>query len=279
MADQLINYHRQGSGSPLVLIHGIAANWQCWQPIIPALATRHDVIAIDLPGFGGSVELGIEEPSLEHFAQSILDLLDSLGIDRFHVVGNSLGGAVSTQLLGSGRVLSFHGVSAAGQTQGWYLELTKLVLRGSYYGARAIRPIAPLLVKLRPLRYVFIGQMVGRPQRLTAAYTLELIKGCAVGRGFEPTLAHAIPKDRGVPIPDYHGPAQMLWGTRDIVLPFSALARFAEKWPGKRLEIVPMKGLGHVPMQDDPKLIADTILALTGKVDAGTAIRKSTVSR
>ena len=277
MGQPQINFHREGQGSPLVLVHGIGATWQCWKPIIPALATRHDVIAVDLPGFGGSVDLGVAKPSLPHFADSILALLDSLGIDRFHVSGNSLGGAVSVELLRSGRVLSFHGISAAGQTTGPYLELTKALLRGAYYGARAISPIAPQLVNLRPLRAVFLGQMVGKPSRLTASYTLDLVQGCAVGAGFERTLAHAIPRDRGIDIPPFDGPAQMLWGTRDMVLPFSALARYAEKWDG--LEIKPMKGLGHVPMQDDPKQIADLILAMTAKVDTPATLAGRSVSR
>jgi len=106
MGAQLIHHHRTGDGTPLVLIHGIATAWQCWKPVIPALASRHDVIAVDLPGFGGSVELGVAEPSLQHFADAVLALLDDLGIEDFHVVGNSLGGAVGTQLLGSGRVRS-----------------------------------------------------------------------------------------------------------------------------------------------------------------------------
>ncbi len=277
MADSLINYHRQGSGSPLVLVHGIAANWQCWKPIIPALASRHDVIAIDLPGFGGSTHLGIAQPSLAHFADSILELLDSLDVDQFHVVGNSLGGAVSVELLRSGRASSFHGISAAGQTHGPYLEITKALLRGSYYGARLIAPIAPALVKLRPLRMAFVAQMVGKPQKLTASYVLDLVQGCAIGSGFEATLAHAIPGDRGIDIPPYDGPAQMLWGTRDAVLPVSALARYAELWDG--LEVVPMKGLGHVPMQDDPKLVADQILKVTAKVDTGAALKGRPVAR
>ncbi len=118
MSAALINYHREGTGSPLVLVHGIGATWQCWRPVIPGLAARHDVIAIDLPGFGGSVSLGISEPSLEHFAASILALLDHLGIQEFHVVGNSLGGAVAAELCNSGRVLTYTGISAAGHTYG-----------------------------------------------------------------------------------------------------------------------------------------------------------------
>lgn len=268
MSGSLINYHREGSGTPLVLVHGIAATWQCWQPVIPQLAEHHDVIAVDLPGFGASTALQAERPSLEHFAQSILDLMDHLGIDRFHVSGNSLGGAVTLELLKSGRVLTYNGISAAGQTYGWFVHLTKFSLRASVLGARAIRPFARQLTKLRPLRAAFLWPMVGKPARLTASYTYELVHGAAIGSGFEATLEHAIP-NHGLDIPAFDGPAQMLWGTKDRILPLSALHRYKAKWPA--LKIVPLQGLGHVPMQDDPDLIARSIVAFTTSADAAPA--------
>ncbi len=261
-----LNYHREGSGSPLVLVHGIGATWQCWLPMIAGLAERHDVIAPDLPGFGGSVDQGVAKPSLEHFAKSILDLLDDLGIDEFHLAGNSLGGAVATELLRSGRVLSFHGVSPAGQTYGPYLTATKLLLRGAYYGSRLIAPIAPQLLKVRALRAAFLIQMLGKPWHVSADYALELVRGCAVGRGFEATLASAIPGDRGIDVPSYDGPAQILWGTRDWILPLSSAARWVEQWPS--VDFIPLPGLGHVPMHDDPRLINDLILTMTRRTDA-----------
>jgi pimeloyl-ACP methyl ester carboxylesterase len=260
MALDQLNYHREGSGSPLVLVHGIGATWQCWLPVIPGLAEHHDVIAVDLPGFGGSVDLGIPEPSLEHFASSILALLDSLGIDHFHVGGNSLGGTVSVELLKSGRVLSYNGISAAGQTYGWFIHVTKALLRGSYYGSRLIAPVSRGLLRIRPLRAGLLWQMLGHPGKVSADYAYELVHGCAVGRGFEATLKHTIP-NRGIDVPAYDGPAQMLWGTRDYILPLSAVGRWTAKWP--TLRVVPMAGLGHVPMQDDPELIVGHITAFT----------------
>lgn len=265
---QRLNFHREGSGTPLVLIHGIGATWQCWKPVIPALAERHDVIAPDLPGFGESVTLGVAKPSLEHFAKSVLDLLDDLGIQDFHLVGNSMGGAVSTEVLKSGRVLSYTGISPAGQTYGPYLTVTKVLLRGAYYGSRLIAPIAPLLTRIKPLRAAFLAQMLGKPWHVSQEHAVDLIRGCAVGRGFEPTLAHTLPGDRGIDVPEYDGPAQILWGTKDWILPLSSAARWVEKWPNDRLEFIPMKGLGHVPMEDDPRLISDLILTQTRKVDA-----------
>jgi len=53
---------RRGTGTPLVLLHGIGHRWQAWQPVLDPLAERHDVIAIDLPGFGGSPTLPDDRP-------------------------------------------------------------------------------------------------------------------------------------------------------------------------------------------------------------------------
>jgi pimeloyl-ACP methyl ester carboxylesterase len=49
-----LNHHRAGAGEPLVLLHGIGSHWQMWEPVLPALTARHEVIAVDLPGFGDS---------------------------------------------------------------------------------------------------------------------------------------------------------------------------------------------------------------------------------
>ncbi len=47
-------FTRSGTGAPLVLLHGIGLSRQAWDPVVPALARHFDVIAVDLPGFGGS---------------------------------------------------------------------------------------------------------------------------------------------------------------------------------------------------------------------------------
>ncbi len=49
-----INYHREGEGPPLVLLHGVGHHWQAWEPVIERLAGEFDVIACDSPGFGRS---------------------------------------------------------------------------------------------------------------------------------------------------------------------------------------------------------------------------------
>jgi pimeloyl-ACP methyl ester carboxylesterase len=67
--------HRGGSGQPLVLVHGLGLSWRSWQPVLAALEARHDVVAIDLPGFG-------ESPPLPDGAASDPDPLGRCGRGR-----------------------------------------------------------------------------------------------------------------------------------------------------------------------------------------------------
>ncbi len=92
-------YSRRGQGEPLVLLHALGSSRASWDAIVPALAERFDVIVVDLPGFGASAPLpaGVE-PTPAAIAAAVAGLLRDLGIDRPHVVGNSLGGWVAMEL-------------------------------------------------------------------------------------------------------------------------------------------------------------------------------------
>ena len=93
-----INHHREGSGPPLVLLHGVGLSWQIGRPVIGILARDFDVIACDSPGFGGSPALpaGIE-PTIPAYAERFAQFFAELGIERPHVAGNSMGGAIATR--------------------------------------------------------------------------------------------------------------------------------------------------------------------------------------
>ena len=82
---------------PLVLIHGLGATKASWLTVVPQLAKRHRVVAIDLPGFGASAK-PIARYDAKWFAQRVIDSLDKLGIERTFVAGNSMGGRISMEL-------------------------------------------------------------------------------------------------------------------------------------------------------------------------------------
>ena len=82
---------------PLLLLHGLGGTKASWLPIVPELASRYRVVALDLPGFGES-----SKPRGRHdapwFSEYVFGVMDALGIDRAALGGNSLGGRIAMEM-------------------------------------------------------------------------------------------------------------------------------------------------------------------------------------
>ena len=85
------SYLEQGTGTPLVLLHGVGSAARSWKHQLDALSRNLRVIAWDAPGYGSSTALALAEPGAEDYAVALQDFLAALGVDRFHLVGHSLG--------------------------------------------------------------------------------------------------------------------------------------------------------------------------------------------
>ncbi|MFP7570278.1 alpha/beta fold hydrolase [Marivita sp. S2033] len=88
---------RAGRGPVLVLVHGYLGGAAQWEAEIARFSATHDVIAPNLPGFGAAADLpGCDR--IEGFAQAVIELLDQLGIDRFILLGHSMGGMIAQEI-------------------------------------------------------------------------------------------------------------------------------------------------------------------------------------
>jgi pimeloyl-ACP methyl ester carboxylesterase len=96
IAECSVNVMRGGEGAPLLFLHG-AGGAGIWLPFMAALSERYEVIVPDHPGFGRS-----DKPDwldeLSDLAYFYLDFIEALGLDRIHLVGNSLGGWIAAEL-------------------------------------------------------------------------------------------------------------------------------------------------------------------------------------
>jgi pimeloyl-ACP methyl ester carboxylesterase len=89
-------YETHGAGRPLILLHGGLGSGEMFGPILPTLAERHQVIAVDLQGHGRTAD--IDRPvDIRLMADDIAALIDHLGLDKPDLVGYSLGGGVALQ--------------------------------------------------------------------------------------------------------------------------------------------------------------------------------------
>jgi pimeloyl-ACP methyl ester carboxylesterase len=84
-------------GEPLLLMHGLGATKASWLTVLPQLAARYRVMVIDLPGFGRSSK-PIGRYDAAWFCGHMCRFLDSMGVERSHVAGNSMGGKVALEL-------------------------------------------------------------------------------------------------------------------------------------------------------------------------------------
>src|SRR6478672_8877889 len=97
VASPSVRVARIGDGEPLLLINGLGANLEMWQPLVRVLAADRELIAFDLPGTGRSARprWPLRMPQL---ARLVTELLDDLGYDQLDVLGYSLGGIVAQEL-------------------------------------------------------------------------------------------------------------------------------------------------------------------------------------
>jgi 2-hydroxymuconate-semialdehyde hydrolase len=95
------NYHDQGSGHPVLLIHGSGAGvtaWANWRGLIPVLASSYRVLAPDIVGFGYTDPAKDGDYGLAMWTAHLIGFLDALEVPRVSVIGNSLGGALALRL-------------------------------------------------------------------------------------------------------------------------------------------------------------------------------------
>ncbi|MFT4263894.1 MAG: alpha/beta fold hydrolase [Nocardioides sp.] len=254
----MLAYDRAGSGEPLLLIHGIGHRRQAWAPVVDRLAEEYDVIAVDLPGHGESP--APTDPSIpvkDGIRMAFEELFEELGIGAPHVVGNSLGGLIALEMAVDGLACSVTALSPAGFWAGPRdFAYVRAVFGTVLTAARLARPVAPRLLGTRAGRAAMLGWLHTHPSRVDAElargdYAHMLAARPAIDALFASAYAFEAPVEPVVPI-------TVAWSSRDVVLlPYQA-RRARQLLPSA--EHVWLHGCGHVPMPDDPELVAATII-------------------
>jgi pimeloyl-ACP methyl ester carboxylesterase len=254
-------FSRRGAGPPLVLLHALGSSRAAWDPVVPALAESFDVIAVDLPGFGGSAPLPPEvEAHPARLAESVGGLLDELHIDRPHVVGNSLGGWIALELAAMRPMASLTLLAPAGLWRRATPLYDLVSLRLTRWASRhATRTLSRLVA--HPLgRILVLGQIHGRPTRMTPEQARAEIAALGTAPGFDAALAGTVHRHYRAG-PALGAPVTVAIGSRDLVLLPWQSRHLDQLPPGTRS--VPLPGCGHLPMSDDPAAVIAVITAST----------------
>jgi pimeloyl-ACP methyl ester carboxylesterase len=256
-------YTRCGSGEPLVLLHGLGSSRAAWQPVLPILAERFDVIAIDLPGFGESEPLPAEvEASPIALASAVADTLTRIGVRMPHVTGNSLGGWVALELAALQAVRSVTALSPAGLWLRHTPQYCRITLRGARFATRYFGGPLRFVARWRFGRFLTFAQMMGRPTQMTTEQARTAITAIGKCRGFRAAFRATLHR-RYLAARPIDAPVTVEFGTRDRVL-LKRQSRHLDQLP-QRTILVELPGVGHVPMTDDPEAVAGVIVATAAR--------------
>ncbi|MEM8687722.1 MAG: alpha/beta fold hydrolase [Pseudomonadota bacterium] len=248
MAQSKLNFLTagEGEGTPVLLVHGYTGDSQSWRLVAPLLAEGRRVYSIDLPCHGTSPVTAPE--SFSHFVEMIADALSAEGLDRFHLVGHSLGGAVAFALseVLAGKVQSLTAVAPAGlapEVDGWFIE--------EYVTATAPEEIKVWLQRIVGRSFMLpdgLAELIAEkrtdPERIQAQL--------AIGRLFFPAGVQNI--DVTEQMNKVSVPAKIIWGKQDSLIPWQ-----------HALTAPPQIGLhflaevGHMPPLEAPQAINNII--------------------
>jgi 2-hydroxymuconate-semialdehyde hydrolase len=249
-----VRVHELGAGPPVLLLHGSGpgtTGWGAWAPVAPALATRHRVVVPDQAGFGATPAPGGARPGLRSWSAQAAGLMDALELERYAVVGHSMGGAVALAL-------------AAAKPD----AVTRVVGVGAMGAPMALPPALDRLWGARPGQARAVLELLFHDQaRVTDTAVLVREAAIAAGAGAFAPLFPA-PRNRwvrdlslepatlaaiAVPVLLVHGAQDRITPLRDAALPL------LESLADVRLHA--FGGCGHVPAIEHPdaflRLLAD----------------------
>ena len=250
-----------GQGEALFLIHGMGSASTIWKGIIPALGKNFQVITVDLPGHGNTPLLADQDMDPGSLGKSVFKLADAYGIDKFHIVGNSLGGWVALEMaaLHPERILSVTGLAPAGL---WLTPYTSRIpgSAGSKIVASALQHLAPTMLRYESIRKVGFSSVSPKWRELSIDTCIDAAIAMGRSPGYFPAWDAILKKRFDKEIPSTVA-TTIIFGDADNTLPARtcqerSLAPRHAKW-------IVLTECGHAPMWDQPDDVCAEIFSTT----------------
>jgi pimeloyl-ACP methyl ester carboxylesterase len=258
-----VHYRDQGSGPVLVLLHGSLASLHTWEQWVSVLGSKFRVVTLDLPGHGLTGTVPGDDYSLDGMVTFFDEFRKKLGLTRFALAGNSMGGTVSWRftlahpdavsalvLLDSGGV--DHLLSPADQP--------KLPIGFKIMRLPVLNRIAQYVTPRRLVEKSLLG-ILEDPKQVTPALidrTWDLLRypgNRRAARLRNDAPPHVELADR---LGEIRAPTLVLWGEKDKLRGLAAARIFVTRIPGSKLVSYP--NVGHLPMEEIPERSATDAL-------------------
>ena len=263
-----VHYRDEGSGPALVLLHGVCASLHTWDGWVRELKPHYRIIRIDNPGFGLTGPLASRNYTPEHYVDIMDKFVTAVGLTRFSIAANSLGGYISWNytLRHPQKVDKLILIDSVG-----YMQDMPFLL--SFASFPLVRPFARLMMP-RPMINRAVGEVYGDRSKATRAvkdryFELAMREGnkdAWVDIFLEMKKRSADPKV-SAGIKDISRPTLVMWGTKDIWIPYEKIfPSWKKDLPNASFIIY--EGIGHIPMEEIPVLTArDAHRFLSGRAE------------
>ena len=242
----------------VILIHGLGSNKTSFYETVSALTPQHTVHAIDLPGFGSSSKPLRAPYDAPWFARSVTRFMDAMGIERAHLVGNSLGGRVAIEV----------GLREPGRVQSLSLLCPSMAWRRRRHFVPIVKLLRP---ELAAIPHSFGGALVrqqfwsmfSRPERIHPSAAdvaveefLRTYRSADTRVAFSASARHIYLEEPDGPrgfytrLRELEPPAMFVWGDEDPVVPLAFSRYVSDALPDARQVV--LEQCGHVPQVEHP---------------------------
>ena len=237
-----------GSGEPLVLLHMGANPWSKWQPVLPYLQDKFEIIAPTLAGWEGGNPLA-GPVTLDDLTRGVVEEMDRAGFQSAHIIGCSLGGLAALGVARAGRARSALAISPAGgsnqeQTQRLVKHFDML-----NHLSWLQRLLVPVVLSFPHLRKIALRAVLEHGDRISARQAIAIRKNSA--NGDWANLLPGFSAFRLDPRPEVTVPFMLAWGELDRFTPMvNEEPLWRQAVPHAESHV--LSGVGHLPMFDDP---------------------------
>jgi pimeloyl-ACP methyl ester carboxylesterase len=239
--DHRVAYSEGGKGEPVILVHGFGASSDNWNRMAGRLTKKYHVIAPDLPGWGQSTRMDSASYAYPQQVERLHQFVGALGLKRFHLIGHSMGGFISSAYAARypEEVVTLALLAPHGVTEPQPAELALSVAAGdNWLVARNQPEFERLLNKVFAKRpYV--------PKTVLKVFAAYAIRGSAKSaRIFAEMQTNDPPLEAR--LAQIKAPTLIVWGDQDRVLHVSGSEVFRQGIKSSELLVLP--GVGHMPL-------------------------------
>lgn len=244
-----IPYRSAGSGSEVLLLHGLFAQKEQWDEVLCGLAQAgYHASAPDLPGYGQSTGYGLAAYALEEQVALLEKFMQARGVARLHIAGSSMGGAIAAMYAHQypKKVLSLAFVGGTLGMGDWAAPVKQAILQG-------INPFIPVHESEFELE---LALLMNQPPQLPDASKSAAVRPYIDNNPHYQQVWNIVSLYGNVLKTMHPSPVRtlILWGEHDQVFDVAGARALAQKYPNSRMSLMP--NVGHLPMLDAPSQVA-----------------------